>query len=492
MKKIILTFAAIAVLVSCQKENGPKLNDGTYTYSFDASQEEVIGTRTVIDGKVSKWSGKEAIRVIGADNSNYNFETEIQGDPVAAATFQYSGEQELKGFGDEGKTFYAVYPYGSSNLTVNDATQTISGINVPTTQTAVEGSYDVMAPVAVAYSTDGKTLAFKNVTALVKFQVLVEGVTEVTFSGNKEEPLSGDISVSYNNGEPTFTPTTTTKTYVKLLCEGGFKTKTDYYFSILPNTFSSGFKIEINGRFARNLTKEKTIERSSCLTDVTLGSVTPSVIYEKGDWTISKGAMTDLGNRNYVKKGVTISASGFRIADGTALKSTINTGISAGTWYNIHSSQSGNMILEGTYDIYVHKEDYGMFCCVVNEGVEMPAFTDKNKQLYIVLQHGLDWGAKYLYSWDPNNTNTKYMGGWPGAKEEAIIQLFNDGKTYVYWTISREANDDPINVVFHNNRGGEVNQTYDTVIPNFNRDYCYYLKGSSTNTKQTAEEMPLM
>lgn len=492
MKKIILTFAAMAVLVSCQKENGPKFKDGTYTYSFDASQEEVIGTRTVIDGKVSKWSGKEAIRVIGADNSNYNFETEIQGDPVAAATFQYSGEQELKGFGDEGKTFYAVYPYGSSNLTVNDATQTISGINVPTTQTAVEGSYDVMAPVAVAYSTDGKTLAFKNVTALVKFQVLVEGVTEVTFSGNKEEPLSGDISVSYNNGEPTFTPTTTTKTYVKLLCEGGFKTKTDYYFSILPNTFSSGFKIEINGRFARNLTKEKTIERSSCLTDVTLGSVTPSVIYEKGDWTISKGAMTDLGNRNYVKKGVTISASGFRIADGTALKSTINTGISAGTWYNIHSSQSGNMLLEGTYDIYVHKEDYGMFCCVVNEGVEMPAFTDKNKQLYIVLQHGLDWGAKYLYSWDPNNTNTKYMGGWPGAKEEAIIQLFNDGKTYVYWTISREANDDPINVVFHNNRGGEVNQTYDTVIPNFNRDYCYYLKGSSTNTKQTAEEMPLM
>ena len=31
MKKIILTFAAIAVLVSCQKENGPKLNDGTYS-----------------------------------------------------------------------------------------------------------------------------------------------------------------------------------------------------------------------------------------------------------------------------------------------------------------------------------------------------------------------------------------------------------------------------------------------------------------------------
>ena len=90
MKKIIFTFAAMAVLVSCQKENGPKFKDGTYTYSFDASQEEVIGTRTVIDGKVSKWSGKEAVRVIGADNSNYYFETEIQGGPVATATFKYS------------------------------------------------------------------------------------------------------------------------------------------------------------------------------------------------------------------------------------------------------------------------------------------------------------------------------------------------------------------------------------------------------------------
>lgn len=474
MKKIIFTFAAMAVLVSCQKENGPKLKDGTYTYSFDASQEEVIGTRTVIDGKVSKWSGKEAVRVIGADNSNYNFETEIQGDPVAAATFQYSGEQELKGFGDEGKTFYAVCPYGSSDLTVDDETQTISGINIPTTQTAVEGSYDVMAPVAVAYSTDGKTLVFKNVTALVKFQVLVEGVKKVTFSGNNSEPLSGNITVSYNNGQPSFVTTETTKTYVELICNDGFVVGKDYYFSILPNTFSRGFKIEINGIFARNLTKEKTIERSSCLTDVTLGSVTPSVIYENGDWTISKGAMTDLGNGNYVKKGVIISASGFRIADGTALKSTINTGISTGTWYNIHSSQSGNMILKGTYDIYVHKEDYGMFCCVVNEGDEMPAFTAANKQLYIVLQDNEKWWTnKCLYAWNPDD-QSKYLGEWPGADKTGGVTLWNNDK-HVYWSMPNTTNDKEIGIIFKNKDwGGDDNQTSNIFISQFNRDYAYY------------------
>ena len=493
MKKIIFIFAAMAVLVSCQKENGPKFKDGTYTYSFDASQEEVIGTRTVIDGNVSKWSGKEAVRVIGADNSNYYFETEIQGDPVAAATFQYSGEQELKGFGDEGKTFYAVYPYGSSNLTVDYETHTISGINVPTTQTAVEGSYDVMAPVAVAYSTDGKTLAFKNVTALVKFQVLVEGVKKVTFSGNNSEPLSGNINVSYNNGQPSFVTTETTKTYVELICNDGFVVGKDYYFSILPNKFSSGFKIEINGIRARNLTKEKTIERSSCLTDVTLGSVIPSVIYENGDWTISKGAMTDLGDRNYVKKGVTISASGFRIADGAALKSTINTGISTETWYNIHSSQSGNMILEGTYDIYVHKEDYGMFCCVVNEGDKMPEFTYANKQLYIVLQDNENWWTnKCLYAWNPDD-QSKYLGEWPGADKTGGVTLWNNDK-HVYWSMPNTTNDKKIGIIFKNKDwGGDNNKTSDIFISQFNRDYAYYFDkdDSYDGSKRKVKEMSL-
>ena len=494
MKKIIFTFAAMAVLVSCQKENGPKFKDGTYTYSFDASQEEVIGTRTVIDGKVSKWSGKEAVRVIGADNYNYYFETEIQGDPVATATFKYSGEQELKGFGDEGKTFYAVYPYGSSNLTVDDATQTISGINVPTTQTAVEGSYDVMAPVAVAYSTDGKTLAFKNVTALVKFQVLVEGVKKVTFSGNNSEPLSGNINVSYNNGQPSFVTTETTKTYVELICNDGFVVGKDYYFSILPNKFSHGFKIEINGIRARNLTKEKTIKRSSCLTDVTLGSVIPSVIYENGDWTISKGAMTDLGNGNFVKKGVTISASGFRIADGAALKSTIKTRISPETWYNIHSSQSGNMILEGTYDIYVHKKDYGMFCCVVNDGTAMPSFTAANKQLYIVLQdNGGWWTDKYLYSWNPDDNSNKYLGDWPGKAKNGGVTLWANDK-HVYWSMPDSANDKKIGIIFKNSAyTDDNNQTSDIVISQFNRDYAYYfdINDSYDGTKRKVKDLSL-
>ena len=490
MKKIIFIFAAMAVLVSCQKENGPKFKDETYTYSFDASQEEVIGTRTVIDGKVSKWSGKEAIRVIGADNSNYNFETEIQGDPVAAATFQYSGEQELKGFGDEGKTFYAVYPYGSSNLTVNDATQTISGINVPTTQTAVEGSYDVMAPVAVAYSTDGKTLEFKNVTALVKFQVLVEGVNKVTFSGNNSEPLSGNINVSYNNGQPSFVTTETTKTYLELICNDGFKVGTDYYFSILPNDFTQGFKVEINGKRERYLETEKTVARSSILSGIKLGTDVPSIICTENHWAVARGAMTLEGDY-YVKKGVKLDNVGFKVVTGWTAgydkwKTTIESGIQTNCWYNVYWSPSQNAtpaIEEGaTYDIYLDKDCKSV--CVVKSGETMPEKSLANTQLYIVLQQNWEWADRRLHYWYKDGAD---ITTWPGVSPDVQNIEFQNDKTKknCYWKMSKkEVYGQSIGIIFSNNA---KDQTGNYFLEPFDTDHYYYLAWTSEQGNHVVE-----
>lgn len=485
MKKIIFTFAAMAVLVSCQKENGPK--DGTYTYSFDASQEEVIGTRTVIDGKVSKWSGKEAVRVIGADNYNYYFETEIQGDPVATATFKYSGEQELKGFGDEGKTFYAVYPYGSSNLTVNDEKQTILGINVPTTQTAVEGSYDVMAPVAVAYSTDGKTLAFKNVTALVKFQVLVEGVTSVTFSGNNNEIVSGDIAVAYNNGKPTFSHTETSKTYVELTCKGGFKTGMDYYLSILPNDFTKGFKIELNKKRERYLETEKTVARSTILSGIKLGTSVPSIVCNENHWAVARGAMTLEGDY-YVKKGVKLDNVGFKVvtewsAGYESWKSTIESGIQTNCWYNVYGSPSQNAIpaiKEGaTYDIYLDKDCKSV--CVVKSSEPMPEKSLANTQLYIVLQQNWEWKNRRMYYWY-YNANEKIDNKWPGDSPTVQDIEFQEDKTkkYCYWKMSKDVygQNKNIGIIFSNNGS---DQTGDYFLKTFDTDHYYCLSSENGN-----------
>ncbi|MGN0190258.1 MAG: fimbrillin family protein [Candidatus Cryptobacteroides sp.] len=480
MKKIVFVFAALAVFVSCQKDNAVK--DGNHTYSFNAAQEKV-STRTVIDGNTSKWSGSEQVRVLGKDGANYLFNADVA-TPSEQAVFTYSGTDEVVGFGEDGKSFYAVYPSGSANLTADTQTHTVSGINVPTTQNAVEGSYDVMAPVAIAYCTDGKTLAFKNVTALVKFQVLVEGVTKVTFSGNNSEPVSGDITVSYNDGQPTFASTETTQTYVELICDEGFAIGKDYYFSILPNTFTKGFKIELNGTRERYLQSEKTIGRSSVLTDITLGTDVPSVMCDASFWAKSRGAMV-LENDYYVKKGVALTSSGFKIHNGFTWFTTIESAIQTNCWYNIYWSPSLNStpaVEEGaTYDIYVDKKCKSV--CVVKNGETMTEKSSANTQLYIVLQQNWDWGNRRLHYWYKDD---KGITTWPGDSPTSEGLYFqNDGsKKNCYWKMPKETvNGHNIGIIFSN--CGD-SQTSDYFLESFDNDYYFYLDSNGSKNYPVA------
>lgn len=480
MKKFGFVFIAAVALVSCQK--GISIDDNKenqYFYSFTASQESE--SKTVINNLVSMWSGDEAIRVLGKGNKNYIFQTSVN-KPVETAVFTYSGSEEVQGFGDEGNSFYAVYPSGSAELTAeltaDNTNHIISGITVPTTQTAVEGSYDVMAPVAVAYCTDGKTLEFKNVTALVKFQVLVEGVKKVTFSGNNSEPLSGGVSVSYNNGEPAFTTTDNTKTYVELICDDGFKVGTDYYFSILPNTFTQGFKVEINGMMERYLETEKTVKRSSILSGIKLGTLVPSIVCSENHWTVARGAMTLEGDY-YVKRGVKLDDGGFKVVtewsadDYKSWKSTIESSIQTNCWYNVYWCPPDNATLaieEGaTYDFYVDKERKSV--CVVKSGDPMPEKSLENTQLYLILQNNWNWGSRNLHYWYSGFSTT-----WPGissTNSEGIKFKNDESKLSFYWRIDKNINGKDLGFKFSNN--GDSSQSTDNHINPFNTDHYYYL-----------------
>lgn len=475
MKKIGFVFIAAVALVSCQK--GISIDDNKenqYFYSFTASQESE--SKTVINNFVSMWSGDEAIRVLGKDNKNYIFQTSVN-EPVETAVFTYSGSEEVQGFGDEGNSFYAVYPSGSADLTADNTNHTISGITVPTTQTAVEGSYDVMAPVAVAYCTDGKTLEFKNVTALVKFQVLVEGVTSVTFSGNNNEIVSGDIAVAYNNGKPTFSHTETSKTYVELTCEGGFKTGMDYYLSILPNDFTKGFKIELNKKKERYLETEKTVARSTILSGIKLGTSVPSIVCNENHWAVARGAMTLEGDY-YVKRGVKLDDGGFKVvtewsAGYESWKSTIESGIQTDCWYNVYWCPPDNATLaieEGaTYDFYVDTDRKSV--CVVKSGDPMPEKSLANTQLYLVLQNNWNWESRNLHYW-----YSGFSTEWPGissTNSEGIKFKNDESKLSFYWRIDKKINGKDLGFKFSNN--GASSQSKDNHINPFNTDHYYYL-----------------
>ncbi|MBQ8811879.1 MAG: hypothetical protein IJZ70_06185 [Bacteroidales bacterium] len=180
--RILVAVVSVLMLFSCVKdqfEQEFETPEGikTFTAYVDDSQ-----TKTVLDGLVSKWQGEEWIQVVGR-NGNYWFGSNTPG-AAASATFSYSGEDY-----DE-KDVMAVYPAGSTPYGKDFTEMSVSGVTIPSKQNAVIGSYDPVAAVAIAYSSDN-TLSFKNVPALLKFTMGSGDVKNVTVWGEMTEIEGG-------------------------------------------------------------------------------------------------------------------------------------------------------------------------------------------------------------------------------------------------------------------------------------------------------------
>lgn len=168
----------------------------------DASQFDVasytayadgVDTKAVLDGRVSKWQGEETIALVGK-NGTHKFTASVDG-MSSQATFNYAGE----GTYDETEVL-AVYPYASGSYSGNFDDMYISNVTIPSEQTAVAGSYDPNAAIAVAHSTN-TTLKFKNATALLKFTMGSSGVKNVTVWGEMSEvELEGEMPAYYQEG----------------------------------------------------------------------------------------------------------------------------------------------------------------------------------------------------------------------------------------------------------------------------------------------------
>lgn len=80
----------------------------------------------------------------------------------------------------------AVYPYASGAYNGDLDDLYVSNVEIRSEQTAVAGSYDPDAAVAIAYSTNDK-LSFKNACALLKFTMGSSGIKNVTVWGDMSE-----------------------------------------------------------------------------------------------------------------------------------------------------------------------------------------------------------------------------------------------------------------------------------------------------------------
>ena len=192
--KYAVAAVAALFLSSCAEEmhslDASEQGDAVASYTAYA---DGVDTKAVLDGNVSKWHGEETIALVGK-NGSHKFKASVEG-VSSQATFVYAGEGEY----DETEVL-AVYPYASGAYSGDFDDICVSGVTIPSEQTAVAGSYDPNAAIAVAHSTN-TTLKFKNAVSLLKFTMGSAGVKNVTIWGEMSEvELEGEMPAYYQEG----------------------------------------------------------------------------------------------------------------------------------------------------------------------------------------------------------------------------------------------------------------------------------------------------
>lgn len=244
-----LCLGALAMSASCQKtEQNPteKGNSVVFTAQFD--NEKNVDVRTVLDetGKRSLWN-KDEIRVLNGEDAAVVYKTDAVDQTSATFTIKDASTSFT------GTRFIAAYPAVEAGDAWWNAKydKTINRLWLTPEQTAVAGSFDPKAHIAVAY-TDNTELKFKNACALLYFTVSSDDVSAVHFYANSvnndkvyisgnfgyntettEFYISGDGYAHYN--------------YVRLTAPEGehfVKDKT-YYMTCIPTELTNGFSLDV-------------------------------------------------------------------------------------------------------------------------------------------------------------------------------------------------------------------------------------------------------
>lgn len=192
---------------------------------IDALSRTVLTTNNVVE-----WEEDDAISLFDS-NGNNKFTTSTGGSSV---TFTGSAQNNLE-------IYYALYPY-NANAAISGSVITTT---LPAEQVSFEGSFANMLNPSVAKSGSDKTLAFKNVCALVKFTLQYTGnnnITKVEFRGNNGEALAGTLLIDASSETP-FATVQNGYAETEVTLNGGFTSGSTYYFVTAPAVLSRGLTI---------------------------------------------------------------------------------------------------------------------------------------------------------------------------------------------------------------------------------------------------------
>lgn len=236
MKKLMSMALIVAMgAVACQKEgpdysdNSTPTNGGYLTFSADfvklasktaASFDESSNTLTLAweeGDQVGIYSGQTPILFTA---SSAGATTTLTSNIKVASAASYS----------------AVYPYMTDALMEAGSLVT----TVPAEQIAKADTPKYHVAVA---KTASNSLAFKNVTAAVRLNLMAENVTKIELKANGGENISGTATVNTSNA--TVSALANGSSVVTLVPAAGVSTIEPgiYYASVVPQTLSQGFTV---------------------------------------------------------------------------------------------------------------------------------------------------------------------------------------------------------------------------------------------------------
>lgn len=227
-RNIIFAIMALAVF-ACSKpeapgtgrpQDAPAVDSVPVEMTFGACLEGT--TRVVFDGTgKSLWEADDKISIYDGED-NRCFEA---GEAGESTTFT--------GQALEADVYYAHYPYSDEISFADGAILT----SIPAVQTAVKGSFDADAAVAVACAAKEADLAFRNLASMLMFTVPADlTLTSVTIAGKGSEKIAGDVSVTFGqDGNPVIADAGDAATALSLT---GEMTDGTYYVLVRPGNYS--------------------------------------------------------------------------------------------------------------------------------------------------------------------------------------------------------------------------------------------------------------
>lgn len=265
MKKLYLLPLIMAFAVACQTEEMPapgqnetiegELTEKVFTADFSAE------TKTVLDeSRNVKWSSGDVVTIYGGAESA-PADAVISDDGYSASLTVVLPETEV---------YYAVYP----SIAAKGCTDGSLKLELPAEQTAVAGSFDKNAALAVARS-EARNFSFKNVCGLLAFKVAEEGVTSVAISSLGGEPLAGAAEVAFaEDGTPEVTATDATAKTVTL--SGAFEPDKTYYAAVYSSACEKGISIAYtigDKTYTYNLHKAGALPARSKVRTISVGTL---------------------------------------------------------------------------------------------------------------------------------------------------------------------------------------------------------------------------